>query len=234
MLKRFFKQCLTTLLPYHCILCDAVSDSSLDLCKDCQADLPFIKHGCQYCNIPLAAESLICGTCLKHPPLYYKLLAAFCYQHPLNYLIAAIKFHNRLNYTQVLGYLLAKNVQSRLEHYPKLIIPVPLHKKRLAARGYNQALEIARPVSKLLHIPIDYQSCSRIKATAAQTDLKHKQRARNVKNAFHICQDFEAKHVAIIDDVVTTGSTVNELSKILKAYGVEHVDVWCCARTHLD
>jgi ComF family protein len=165
------------------------------------------------------------------PPIYDSCYAMFYYVPPIDYLITACKFRHKLNYTKLLGLLLAKFLTARLTDLPELIIPVPLHKQRLAERGYNQALEIARPISHALHIPLDYSCCRRTRATQAQTELTLQARHKNVKNAFAIQREITAKRIAIVDDVMTTGSTVAELAKALKCYGVQHIQVWCCART---
>ena len=129
----------------------------------------------------------------------------------------------------MLGDLLADAVNAQAVK-PEVIIPVPLHSSRYRERGFNQSLEIARILSRRLVIPLDYRSCSRIHATQAQTQLDAKERARNLKKAFAITKPLPYTHVAILDDVVTTGATVNELAKMLRQAGVKRIDVWACAR----
>jgi ComF family protein len=113
---------------------------------------------------------------------------------------------------------------------PDVIVPVPLHKSRYRQRGFNQALEIARTVSKDMQVPLDVYSCQRQHDTPQQSQLPAKQRRKNLKNAFAVVRPLNAAHVAILDDVMTTGSTVHELAKVLKKAGVAKVDVWVCAR----
>ena len=127
------------------------------------------------------------------------------------------------------------------EHYaqqdarPEVIIPVPLHTGRLRERGFNQALELARPVAARLRIPINIHACARTRGTAAQSDLPAAQRTKNVKGAFELREPLKEVHrVAIIDDVMTTGATVDELARVLIAAGVENVQVWVCARAVLN
>lgn len=231
--SQHLRQCVEILLPHYCILCGSSSQTYLDLCVGCLNDLPRIKTACAYCGIPLIHANSICGTCLKKRPLYNSLFAPFHYQHPINYIISAIKFRHKLSFTQLLGNLVAKELQQHIKLLPDVIIPIPLHPERLRDRGYNQALEIAKPISHLLQIPIDYSVCIRTKMTQQQTGLVLAERIKNIRNAFHVAHDFMAKKVAIVDDVVTTGSTVTELCKVLRAYGVEHIQVWSCARTSL-
>ena len=114
---------------------------------------------------------------------------------------------------------------------PECVIPIPLHTQRLRERGFNQSLEIAQLITKTLNIPLDYSLCKRNKATPFQSGLTAKQRKLNLKNAFSITKPHQYKHVAIFDDVVTTGTTVNELAKQLKKSGVEIVEVWAITRT---
>jgi ComF family protein len=128
--------------------------------------------------------------------------------------------------------MLSETIKKRYANQllPDLLLPVPLHYKRIAERGFNQALEIARIIAKSLQIPIDAKSCIRVRNTAAQAELKSDKRKANVARAFQCIKPIAAKHVAIVDDVVTTGNTVRELSKVLHKAGVERIDVWCIAR----
>lgn len=230
---------ISWLLPPTCVLCGDPADSTLDLCSACAVDLPWITAACQRCAYPLAQEStnsLHCGTCLQSPPPYTRTMSLYAYQPPLNRLITALKFHRKLSYAKLLGELMATQLRTRWYHQqslPEVIIPVPLHQTRLRERGYNQALELARPAAKQLGIPLDTRSCQRIRATLPQSDVMAHQREHNVQDAFAVAPSFRAKHVAIIDDVITTGHTVSELSRTLQHAGVEKIDVWCVARTPL-
>ena len=125
---------------------------------------------------------------------------------------------------------MAKDIVDRQLQVPDVLIPVPLHYQRLRQRGYNQALELARPIAKMLGIPIDIRSCRRRKVTKEQSGLQAKQRKSNVRDAFEVTGDLRNRSIAIIDDVMTTGSTVNELAKQLMQAGATTVDVWVCAR----
>jgi ComF family protein len=135
---------------------------------------------------------------------------------------------------RVLSKLMIERLMQVYAHsdLPEVIIPIPLHPRRLAERGFNQALELARPISKALRIPLAYRNFLRVRNTVTQTTLTKKYRAKNLKNAF-VFKKYQAfNHVALIDDVVTTGCTVNEMSRVLKKAGAKRIDVWCCARTH--
>jgi ComF family protein len=127
--------------------------------------------------------------------------------------------------------LLEHLLRSNREQLPQLLIPVPLHRKRLQERGFNQAVELARPLSRQLDIPLDFSSCRRVRDTRSQSELHVRERQRNVRGAFKLSGKIEADHVALLDDVVTTGSTVTALAKVLRRTGVGRVDVWALART---
>jgi ComF family protein len=144
-------------------------------------------------------------------------------------LIHTLKFHNSYKNSRLLGRLISDSLKDK-EELPELIIPVPLHPIRYQQRGFNQSLEIARTVSRQLNIPLDYSSCQRKKYTLQQSALPAKQRRKNIRNAFTTSRPINAEHIVILDDVMTTGATVNELARTLKKAGVSRVDVWVCAR----
>jgi ComF family protein len=173
----------------------------------------------------------ICGACLKKTPPFERCLAPLLYQHPVGELVSGLKFQQKLSHGRVMAALLLDYIEQELDEPPQLLIPVPLHKDRLRERGYNQALELARPLSRRLGIPLDYRSCRRIRSTKPQSALQIKERRKNVRGAFEIKGEIPARHVALVDDVVTTGNTVRELALLLKRHGVRRVDVWAVART---
>ena len=229
----FIRQCIDWVLPISCVLCGQITQGPSNICPACTAHLPWIPFACGRCGLPLSQSSAICGACLTSPPLYQHLQALFCYEFPIDQLILGLKFQRHLLYARLLGELLAL----RLRRYyttgvpvPAMLIPVPLHKKRLRQRGFNQATELAKQVNKMLHIPIGYDRVQRVKYTPAQMELPLTERAQNVKNAFVVKKSLPA-HVAIIDDVVTSGHTIQALSQALHATGVKQIDVWCIART---
>ena len=196
---------------------------------------------CYQCALPLhgttAVPSPLCGHCLKGPPSYDHTFSAFQYAHPVDHLIHVLKFNRKLAIARLLGELMAQQLTKRARSIssppPQLIIPVPLHAARLRERGYNQATELARPIARALNIPIDYQHCQRQRATAIQSDLPASERSRNVKGVFSVVKKLPAHHVAIVDDVMTTGATVAEFATTLRSAGVEKIEVWVCARAAL-
>lgn len=217
-----------------CILCGMSSRRKQDLCKKCEAELPWIEKSCFRCGQPLDNENITeCGQCLQKIIPFDRTIALFHYKKPIDILIKGLKFTNKLIYARILGDLLGAKLQQSYKHDkpPDTIIPVPLHKKRLQERGYNQALEIARPIASKFNIPIDYQSCQKVKHTKAQASIPAQERLNNMQKAFVVSKKFCAKHIAIIDDVITTGATIRELSAAFRQHGAQTIDIWCCART---
>ena len=223
--------------PRRCVLCKARGQDNLDICFACANDLPYTKHACPSCGAILPDEIIPntkqCGACFEQNLSFQRVYAAFLYQDPIAQLLIDLKFKQKLMYAKVLGTLMADYFTQyyQKENKPQLIIPVPLHKERLQERGYNQALELARPIAKSLQIPIDKYSCVRVKPTAAQSLLPFNERQSNVRQAFAIQKPLAVKYAVIIDDIMTTGSTVKELSQVLRNAGVTKIDVWCCAKT---
>lgn len=223
------------LFPPICVLCGKPGEGERDLCADCLADLPYNTHACRRCARPLQAiTDTICGQCLRAPPAYDRSFSLFHYTPPVDRLILRLKFNANLHLARLLGELMAGHLAEHSQTVPELIIPVPLHHSRLRERGYNQALEIARPIAKKLAIPIDYRSCARLRPTSAQSLLPAKERHGNVKGAFGVIKSIGAHHIAIIDDVMTTGHTLQEVATELRKSGVETIDVWVLARTSLN
>jgi ComF family protein len=236
LLRRIGQGITHIFFPYYCIICNDKANRELDLCIECEKRLPWLKNTCTYCAAFLISNQSICGACLKKPLPFHKLYVPFSYTEIIKKLIIGLKFQKKLVYAPILGTLLAEkiNAQYQNEKLPDMLIPVPLHKKRLYERGFNQAIEIARPISKKLNIPIEYKRCRRVVNTVAQSNLPASQRSSNVKNAFVAHKQLAYRHIALLDDVITTGHTLTEISRALYDVGVKKIDVWCCARTYLD
>lgn len=164
------------------------------------------------------------------PPPITQTIALFHYQQPIISLITKLKFRQKIIYARALGDVLGRQIIDSRAVLPELIIPVPLHKKRLIIRGFNQAAEIAKPISRLLNIPVDLSNVIRIKNTSPQTLTAASKRKANVKDAFAVKKDFFVRHVALVDDVITTFNTLSELAAVLLKQGVERVDAWCIAK----
>lgn len=222
------------LLPASCVLCGGAGQPGLDLCKPCQIDLPRIPLPCPVCGMPLAAdEQQVCGQCLREPPRYTTTLSPYAYAPPLVSLITQFKFNHRVALARVFAALLAQDLDPASPQ-PDCLIPVPLHLRRLRERGYNQSLEIARLLGNTLSIPVDDRLCQRTHYTAPQSGLSAKDRRRNIKKAFSLTGPCPYQHIAIVDDVITTGQTVSELAGLLRRHGAENIEVWSVARAVPD
>ncbi len=178
--------------------------------------------------MPIVAPQL-CGRCLKSTPGFDETHAPFRYDQSMRFLITQLKFHRSYKNARLLGNLLAQHI-AEMSELPECIIPVPLHSNRYFERSFNQSIEIARHVSKQLAIPLDLTSCVRSRDTRHQISLPAKKRRNNMKRAFSVIKPLRYRHIAIIDDVMTTGATVSDLALALKQHGTARVDVWICAR----
>lgn len=228
----YLKKTAAWLLPYTCILCHQSAQRNQDLCLNCYDELPHLTHACPRCARPLkeVSSDTLCGHCLRHNPPFTTTLSLFYYEPPITRLILELKFNQNLAHARVLGELLAEKILRQKLPLPKLIIPVPLHPQRLKERGFNQAIEIARPIARALQLPLDTESCQRIRHTAAQATLSADARLQNIKNAFHISKNLNQQAIAVVDDVITTGHTLMEFCNTLKKNGAGPITIWCCAR----
>jgi len=228
-----FQSALRSLLfPNHCRLCGSATGTGPSLCRACRHDLPWLGTACRQCAHPLHGSHThcLCGHCQKQPPAFDRTTALFHYRPPVDHLIKRFKFAEELQVGSLLSGLLAGRLAERDGDMPGLLLPVPLHPARLHSRGFNQATEIARHVGRKLGIAIDYRLCQRKRNTPAQSLLSPNARRLNLRNAFAVHHPPGALHVAIVDDVMTTGNTSNELARTLKQAGVECVEVWVIAR----
>ncbi len=223
---------LCALLPLHCLLCAADGCDGRDLCAGCHADLARNSLCCPRCAVPLETASPACGACLKREPPFACAWAPFRYEHPLNLLEARFKFHGDLAAGRVLAELMIDAARALpLAAKPQALLCVPLHRDRLRERGYNQALELARPLARALQIAFDGCALERSRSTVAQTGLDAVQRRRNLRDAFVLRAGTTLpSHVAIVDDVMTTGATLRECAVVLRRAGVARVDAWALAR----
>lgn len=217
--------------PPVCVLCGNQGLDGLDLCEGCYADLPWLTCVCSCCALPMAVGAL-CGRCQKKSPTFDRVFAVFEYFEPVDRLICGLKFSAHLHFSTVLGRLMVPRLVDLLanESLPELILPVPLCAPRIRQRGFNQALVLAQVLSQGLNVPLARNACQRIKVALPQVGLGADERRRNLQGAFAVSKKLDIKHVAIVDDVMTTGSTVEELALVLKKQGIERVDVWVCAR----
>ncbi len=230
-IKQYAQQILgwiiNQLFPQQCIICQQSSEGPIFCCA-CLAGLPRMQTACGSCALPVTTTRSLCGRCQKKPPPVDLAKTLFYYQPPITQAIFQLKFSGKIRFAKFFGSLLTKAI-SKENLQADFLVPVPLHKKRLRERGFNQAIELAKPISKALNIPICRQ-IKRITNTPTQIKLNAKQRQKNIRNAFSTKQSFKNKRLIIIDDVVTTTATTHELAKLLKKNGAKMVAVFSVAR----
>lgn len=225
---------LRVLLPPRCLLCGAHGADGRDLCAGCVADFVLNRPACPRCALPLAVPAPLCAACVKAPAPFAAAWAPFRYGHPLDLLEARFKFRADVAAGRVLADLLAAQASHAGLPRPDLIVPVPLHAARLRERGYNQALELARPLARALAVPLRHDLLLRTRATDAQTGLDAKARRRNLRGAFALAPGtMVPAHVVLFDDVMTTGATLREGARTLLRAGAARVDAWALARAPL-
>lgn len=212
-----------------CFLCRGAASELL--CPACAADLPRIGAGrCPRCALA-SAGGAVCGRCLARPPAFDATVAALEYRFPADVLVRELKFAGQLALAPLLGTVLAEAVRACGAPRPDCAVPVPLARSRLVSRGCNQAMEIARAAARALAVPVRSELCERVRETPAQTDLPLAGRAANVRGAF-ACPGLAAGlAIAVVDDVMTSGATLDEIARALKAAGAAYVVNWVVART---
>lgn len=217
------------LLPPRCLLCGEPGADGRDLCRDCAEALPWNRHACPRCALPLPQSEPVCGECLRRPPPLARAHAACVYGFPFDRLVPRFKFHHDLAAGRLMAELLGESLADLAR--PQAIVPIPLHASRLRKRGYDQALELAKPVARELGIPLLADALLRVRPTSPQSELDAEARQRNLRHAFAARPGVALPgHVALIDDVMTTGATLNAAAKVLLRAGVTRVDAWVCAR----
>lgn len=228
-----------TALPVLCLVCGRTVWRDYSLCRECEAELPWLVEACARCGEELADnEDELCSRCRLDPPEFDACFAPLCYRSPVDKLIAGYKFNAEFAGGYALSRILARAATARWRKSasPDLLLPVPLHRSRLRRRGFNQALEIAKVLAAASGVPLAAVSLRKTRPTPPQTEMADAKRRRaNIRGAFELVQSpkiLRARHVALVDDVVTTMSTVAELARLLKRAGVEKVEVCCLARAN--
>jgi ComF family protein len=226
-------------LPPRCVLCRGRGQRpNFDLCGPCEADLPWLVRPCPRCGLPLeGAEPLDrsyvwCARCETAALPYTRCFAPFLYEFPLADLVQALKYEGALAHARVLGVLLGAAAQRHgIAGNVDAIVPMPLHASRLLERGYNQSHEIARFVARTLGLRCNHQALRRTRPTPPQVGLPRDARVENVRGAFTAGREaVRGRRLVLLDDVVTTGSTVAAAARALRDAGAISVDVWAVAR----
>ncbi len=223
------KRLLDTLLPLHCRCCDAALAHG-QLCDACEAGLPWNRSACGHCALPMQTSG-ICPQCVRRPPVFDRAYTAFRLGAPVQQGIHALKYHADFSQAYWLGTLMARQLAERDAGLPQLLIPVPLHPLRLMRRGYNQAAEIGRHLAPALGLRMDAALAARRRPTDDQIGQRAGARRRNMRGAVAVNADLSGMHVALLDDVMTTGATLNELARACRRAGAAHIEAWAVART---
>ena len=213
------------LLPERCSLCRQAATGPI--CTDCREDLPWNRHACPSCARPQeSGPDHLCASCAETPPPFDASWSAFRYQAPIDLAVQGLKYNAGFRSAHWLGLEMARARAQRPQPLPQLLLPVPLHTGRLRRRGYSQALELARAMGRVLSLEVDTRSARRLRPTADQIGKSAAERRRNVKGAFSL----DGRHIALVDDVMTTGSTLAELARACRKAGAARIEVWTAAR----
>ncbi|MDZ3994993.1 ComF family protein [Pseudomonas sp. Teo4] len=234
LIKQLVYKCLN--IDHACLLCDEPSEQHHPLCLACEHELPWLDEHCSRCALPLPMAGLTCVQCCQRAPAFEQVVALWHYGFPVDSLISRFKHNRQWPLGRLMAELLGHGLQHRYDEgleKPDLLLPIPLAKRRQRERGFNQAGMLARWLSVPLAIPCDERLLVRIRETTAQQDLHAKARRRNLRAAFSVMHGrmIENRHIAVVDDVLTTGATAQAIAQLLRKSGARRVDVYCLART---
>ncbi len=216
-----------------CLGCGCHTPETDSLCAGCRQQLALVAHPCRHCGQPNPLEGTVCPACLLDPPRWQRLVAPLRFDGLTRDYLHQFKYAEALHLVRPLGHRWLENF-APAEMLPEALLPVPLHPSRLRERGFNQADEIARLWARALALPLDRNVLYRRRATPSQSGLSARQRGDNVRGVFGCDNGYGYRHVAVVDDVVTTGSTASEITRQLHRAGVEFVEVWALARAYRD
>ncbi|MFC1681565.1 ComF family protein [Pseudomonadota bacterium] len=230
-IDRCVKIALDSLFPMRCIVCNMLDDSGL--CRRCSASVPRVENPCRQCGSPLAVSSVgaRCGRCQTSPAAYNYTIAPFAYALPLSGIVQQFKYRRRITLARPLAKILAGEIRYRNPELPDLLVPVPLHWTRLTKRGFNQSLELCRHLSSELGVPYERHLVTRNQKTVSQAELPLRWRRQNVQYAFDIRASLPTDSIAIVDDVITSGETMQHIASLLRRQGARFVQCWACLRT---
>lgn len=201
-------------------------------CAACDATLPYlVAQHCPTCALPTPTGET-CGHCISHPPLFTRTTAAYAYAFPLDQLVQAMKYNEQL----ALAHIFAEKLSQRIDKHtlPDYVIPMPLHPSKLRERGFNQSLLLAAELAQRHHLELLTHACQRVRDTPPQSALPWKERNKNMRDAFRCDVDLSGKRVALVDDVLTTGASLNALAKAVRKQGASRIEAWVVARTKRD
>ncbi|TNF85946.1 MAG: ComF family protein [Gammaproteobacteria bacterium] len=223
----------TLFAPGLCLACGCELSGTGALCECCSQRLALVPNPCRYCGQPNPVAGSVCPPCLLNPPRWQRLIAPLQYRGLTRDYLQQFKYSEALHLVRPLAGRCFESFH-RFESRPEVLLPVPLHRRRLLERGFNQAEEIAIQWSRESAIPLDRRALTRLQSTPSQAGLSAVQREKNVRGVFSFDNRRGYHHVAIVDDIVTTGSTVGEITRVLHRGGVEFVEVWALARAYRE
>lgn len=218
---------INSLLSNNCYLCN--QDTDRFCCRPCMQDLINNQTHCIICAVP-TTYSTVCGRCQKNKPIFANTFAPFSYQYPINQIICAAKYHSQPELFIELSRSFVNHLKKTQTELPQAIIPVPTHYSKQRLRGYNQATYLAQLIAKPLALPVISDAVIKHCPTTPQNQLKSKQRYKNVLNSFSLIKAINYQHISIVDDVMTTGATVNEVARLLYP-SCPKISIWVIART---
>jgi ComF family protein len=230
-IDRCVKIALDALFPMRCIVCNSMDETGL--CPSCSAAAPRIDNPCRQCGAAIAVfpGDIRCGRCQTRPPAFELTIAPFTYAPPLSGIVYQFKYRRRIALARPLAKILAREIKSRGIELPELMVPVPLHWTRLVRRGFNQSWEICRALSAELSIYAERSAIKRTRRTPPQTELPLRRRRLNVRGCFKIEPSLRVDSIAIVDDVITSGETINQVASLFKKHGVQNIQSWAILRT---
>lgn len=223
---------LSWLLPPQCARCHGHA-TRYWLCEGCWTDLPWNHSACLRCALPLVSTKQgLCRNCARRSPPQDLAVAPWRYAAPVDQWLQALKFDRQLAVLPTLGSGLIQQLSRRPEPLPELIIPIPLHRKRRSQRGFNQSQELARQLAGALSLCVQPEALQRTRDTPTQSgSASAAQRRHNIRGAFRVRADLQGRHIALLDDVITTSSTMQEAAKVCRAAGAARIEIWAVART---
>ncbi len=219
---------VNSVLPERCCLC--LQPDSGGFCHRCQDILPWIHSSCQRCGKAMTIPG-ICGQCQNKNIYFDQVVVPFQYKEPVSRHLHQLKYQGQFSIAPSMAKILAAKIIKSGCAFPDVLIPVPLHPNRLRQRGFNQASLIAQHVGKLLGLPLDRQLVSRIRDTPSQTELNAVEREKNMQDAFAVSPGGRYDSVAVIDDIITSGATINAICGKLRDQNYNQISAWAIAKT---
>lgn len=233
-IKALVYKCIN--IDQNCLLCDEPAQQPWPLCMACESELPWLHEQCRRCALPLPMDGFTCASCQRRSPAFHQVVGLWHYGFPVDSLISRFKHNSQWPLGRLMAQLLGQALEHRFNEQlprPDRLLPVPLASRRLRQRGFNQAAMLARWLARQLHLPCDELLLQRTRDTQAQQVLGARARQRNLRQAFALAPgaEVEGLHLAVIDDVLTTGATAQAIASLLRKHGARRVDIYCLART---